>query len=199
MPSNSKEKAGQSHHHTGNRTRVSRESATRRKASRKYPLIAHEVERYAKTNAFVLKDNGSAHKGNKTGRPPVITQAIVQKLERAFVYDSTVEEACVDAGISKQTYYNFCKDNPDFLDRIEQLRNAPYLVLRKRVIAAAEHDADLALKILERRRKTEWSTRSEISHSGEVSDRHSVDPEQVVLIRQAMGNFARKIQKTAEE
>ena len=164
-----------------------------RAASRKHPLVARQVEQYAKVNPFVLKSRSASHKG--AGRPSVITQAIVQKLERAFVYDSTVEEACIDAGISKQTYYTFCKENPDFLDRIEQLRNAPYLVLRKRVIAAAEYDADLALKILERKRKAEWSLRTEVAHSGEILDRHTVDPEQAALIKSAMGNFARKIRK----
>lgn len=168
------------------------------KTTRKPALIAHQIEQYAKTNAFVLHGKVISLKGARTGRPSVMTQATVQKLEHAFVYDSPVEEACLYAGISKQTYYSFCKENPDFLDRIEQLRNAPYFVLRKRVIIAAEHDADLALKFLERKRPQEFSTRAQIHHTSEVSDRHSVDPETIALIKKAMGNFARKVNRTRD-
>ena len=166
-----------------------------RKTPPKTPLIAREIEHYAKVNAFVLHGKVISPKAGKTGRPTVMTQVTVQKLEHAFVYDSPVEEACLYAGISKQTYYNFCKEHPDFLDRIEQLRNAPYFVLRKRVVAAAEHDADLALKFLERKRPQEFSTRAQIHHTGEVSDQHHVDPEQIALIKKAMGNFAMKTNK----
>ena len=155
-------------------------------------LIAHQIEQYAKTNAFVLHGKVIAPKGSKTGRPTVMTQAVVTKLEYAFVYDSSVEEACLYAGISRNTYYEFLKQYPDFQDRIETLRNAPYLVARKTIITAAEHDADLALKILERKRPLEFSTRTQMHHTGEVSDRHSVDPEQIALIKRAMGNWVRK-------
>ncbi len=166
------------------------------KSRAKAPLIAHRIEQYAKSNAFVLKGKLIAPKGGKTGRPTVMTQAVVGKLEHAFVYDCTVEEACLYAGISPDTYYTFCKQYPDFSERIAMLRHAPYLVIRKTLIAAAEHDADLALKYLERKLPMEFSTRAQIHHTGEVSDIHQVDPEQVALIKKAMGNFARKVQKT---
>lgn len=150
-----------------------------------------EVEQYAKRNAFVFKGTPA-----KTGRPSVMTQEVVRKLEHAFAYDSTVEEACLYGGISRNTYYDFCKKYPEFSDRIEQLRHAVSFVLRKRVIAAAEHDADLALKYLERKRPLEFSTRAQVHHTGEASDRHSIDPDQAELIRRTMGNFAKKITKT---
>lgn len=159
----------------------------------KKPDIANRIEQYAKTNAFVLKGKVIAPRAGRTGRPSVMTQEIVTKLEHAFVYDSSVEEACLYAGISRNTYYEFVKHYPDFQDRVETLRHAPYLMARRTLIAAAEHDADLALKILERRRKTEWSTRSELAHStDDTFDRHHVDPEQSALIKKAMGNWAMK-------
>lgn len=161
------------------------------KTPSKMPLIAHRIEAYAKTNAFVLKGRVIAPKAARTGRPSVMTQEVVRKLEHAFVYDSSVEEACTYAGISRNTYYEFLKQYPDFQDRIEVLRHTPYLVARMTLVAAAEHDADLALKLLERRRKQEWSPRGEVHHSGDVTDRHSVDPETIRLIKMAIGNRMR--------
>jgi hypothetical protein len=159
------------------------------------PSISRQIERYATENAFVLKGKVIAPVGGRAGRPSVMTQEVVRKLEGAFVYDCSVEEACLYAGISRNTYYEFVKKYPAFQDRIEALRNAPYLVCRKTLIAAAEHDADLALKILERKRREEFSTRTEVMQTGEVSNKHYVDPEQIALIKQAMGNFAKKRQK----
>jgi hypothetical protein len=156
-----------------------------------FPKVS-KIEQYAKRNAFVLKGGISTA---KTGRPSVMTQEVVRKLEHSFVYDCTVEEACLYAGISRTAYYEFCKKYPQFTDRIEQLRHATFFVLRKCIVAAAEHDADLALKYLERKLPIEFSTRAQMHHTGEVSDRHSVDPEQIELIRKAMGNFAKKVSK----
>jgi len=157
------------------------------------PSISRQIERFATENAFVLKGKVVSLKGARTGRPSVMTQDVVTKLEGAFVYDCSVEEACLYAGISRNTFYEFVKKYPDFQDRIEALRNAPYLVARKTLIAAAEHDADLALKILERKRREEFSTRTEVMQTGEVSNKHYVDPEQIALIKRTMGNFARRV------
>lgn len=167
-----------------------------RRSTPKTPPVPSQIERYARENAFILKGKVVAPRSARTGRPSVMTQEVVRKLESVFVYDCTVEEACLYAGISRNTYYEFVKKYSDFQDRIEVLRNAPYLVARKTLVAAAEHDASLALKLLERKRKMEWSLRTEVAHSGEVADRHSIDPEQAALIKQVMGSFASKIRKT---
>jgi len=46
----------------------------------------------------------------------------VKKLEEAFAMDCSIEEACFYAGISRQTYYTWIKDNPELLDRFEELK-----------------------------------------------------------------------------
>jgi hypothetical protein len=150
--------------------------------------------------ARVLKDRAYRFKEEKpssrrTGRPSAITQAVVLKLELAFAFDSTVEEACVFGGISRNTFYEFTKAHPDFQDRITELRNAPILMARMCVLRAAEHDADLALKYLERKLPMEFSTRAHLHVTSDYSDRHSISPEQEALIRKAMGNWVIKHQK----
>ena len=147
------------------------------------------IARALTTNAFVLTDEP---KVGRSGRPSAITQSVVLKLEMAFAFDCTVEEACLYGTISRNTFYEFTKRHPDFQDRIAALRNAPILMARMCVLRAAEHDADLALKYLERKLPMEFSTRAHVHHTNEASERHSISPEQAALIKKAMGNWARK-------
>ncbi len=152
------------------------------------------VEIYAKANSFVFKpEKKTKSQLKKGGRPSMMTSEIVGKLEYAFCYDATVEEACLHAGISRDVYYEFIKKYPEFANRIATLREAPVFVLRQKVIQESQHNADTALKYLERKKKIEFSTRTEVGFTGEVINRHAVDPEVQDLIKQAMGNFADKL------
>jgi len=58
----------------------------------------------------------------KVGRPPKITTDVVGKLEHAFSVGASDTEACSYAGISRQTYYSYVKDNIQFLDRVNELK-----------------------------------------------------------------------------
>lgn len=164
----------------------------------KRKIVVPAVEIYARTGGFVIpKEEKTKKEKEKGGRPPVVTQEVVGKLEIAFAYDATVEEACMDAGISADAYYDFLKKHPTFSDRVAALRNAPLYTIRKKIVQEAQHNADLGLKYVERKRKLEFSTRTEVAHSGEVVDRHTVDPDTAALIKKAMGNFGRKVAKDA--
>ncbi len=98
---------------------------------------------------------------NKGGRPPAITPAVVRKLTEAFKLDMTVEEACLYAKISKDTYYRKCKADPGFSDEMERARQFASAKARRVVIEKMEDDGGLALKYLERKRKDEFSPRFE--------------------------------------
>jgi len=169
-----------------------------KRGARERAIVVPAVEEFANKNRFILKGKVIKQDKKKGGRPTVVTQETVRKLEDAFCYDATVEEACLSAGISRNTYYEFLKKYPDFQDRIDELRQAPMLVIRKKIVSVAEHDADMGMKYSERKKKQEFSTRTEVAHSGEIVDRHSVDPETAALIKKAMGNFGRKVAKDAK-
>lgn len=81
----------------------------------------------------------------------------IKKLEEAFAFDCTVEEACLYAGISKETYQKLIKENPKLANRFETLRNYPILKARKAIIDAFEKNPKLALDYLERKRGIEFS------------------------------------------
>lgn len=67
------------------------------------------------------------------GRPTVITSDVLIKLEYAFGIGSSASEACAYAGICRDTFYDYIKNNPDFSDKITDLQANPLLKARKAV------------------------------------------------------------------
>lgn len=101
------------------------------------------------------------------GPPTKMTDLTVKKLEEAFSIGATILEACIYADISRQTYYDWIKANPNLSDRFEQLREKPILKARDNIAKAiAAGDADTSKWYLERKKKDEFSTRSELTGKG---------------------------------
>lgn len=98
------------------------------------------------------------------GRPTIMTPELVQKLEYAFALGCSDEEACFYADIAKQTLYSYQEKNPEFADRKAALKTRPIFLARETLIKGIQRDPDLALKMLERKNKAEFSLRSE--HTG---------------------------------
>lgn len=105
----------------------------------------------------------------KRGRPTKFSVEIINKLKEAFAYGSTVEEACFYAEIDKGSYYNWVKDNKELLNEFERLKQKPILLARKTVIDKMKEDGKLALAYLERKLKNEFSLRTEVANSGDIS------------------------------
>ena len=68
---------------------------------------------------------------SNAGRPTVMTDNVVSKLEQAFEWGCTDVEACIHAGISKQSLYDYCKKYPAFTDRKELLKDTPILMAKE--------------------------------------------------------------------
>jgi len=92
-----------------------------------------------------------------------MTDLTLQKLKEAFAFGCTDEEACYYAEIGKSTLYNYQNDNPEFLEQKEALKQRPILLARQEVIKGLTGNPELALKFLERKKKDEFSLRSEIT------------------------------------
>ena len=86
---------------------------------------------------------------------------VVVKLEYAFSIGAKPVEACLLANISKDSFYRYCKKNPEFRNRIELLQSATILMARK--IIADElyrgNNVKLAWLYLERKCPEEFSPR----------------------------------------
>ena len=104
-------------------------------------------------------------KDKKTaGRPTVMTQDVVNKLEQAWSMGCSDVEACLHADISKQTLYDYQAKHPEFVDRKERLKEM--LVLKARTVIADalnRKDENTAKWYLERKAKKEFSTRQEVT------------------------------------
>ena len=53
---------------------------------------------------------------------------VVAKLQLALAIGTNIKTACFYAGISKDSFYRYCKHNPDFRNRIGLLREIPMLL-----------------------------------------------------------------------
>jgi len=89
----------------------------------------------------------------KAGRPPIVDDIALQKLEEVFALGGTDKEACLYANISPATLYNYQQSNPSFLERKELLKNSPVLLARRTVLDALTDDPQTARWYLERRDK----------------------------------------------
>ena len=115
-------------------------------------------------------NNTPKKEGENRGRPTLMTQETIKKLEDAFSLGCSDVEACLMADISKSTLYNYQEKHPEFVDRKEQLKEK--LVLKSRKIVADSlnnDDTDTAKWYLERKKKAEFSTRQDVGGSMNVN------------------------------
>jgi hypothetical protein len=92
---------------------------------------------------------------NPVGRPTSMTEATLGKLEEAFAFDATVEEACFYADINPDTYYVYVKAHPEFSERVKALRQRPVLKARQTIVTGLDEPKN-AQWYLERKRKQEF-------------------------------------------
>ena len=76
--------------------------------------------------------------------------------------DCTVEEACLFADISKQSFYNWINENPKMKDRFDALRNQPFLKARKTIMESLK-TPQYAFEYMKRKKKDEFSERAELT------------------------------------
>jgi hypothetical protein len=99
---------------------------------------------------------------NPVGRPTKLTEEVVRKLEEVFALDGTVEEACFYAGISRQTYYEWIKENTELNDKFQALRERPILKARQTVVKSLDQP-EYAFKYLERKKKKEFGNNLDVT------------------------------------
>lgn len=104
----------------------------------------------------------------KVGRPTVITPQILAKLEEVFAIGGTDAEAIFYADISKDAFYDYQKEHPEFSERKEKLKERPILKARKTIVQSLDQP-EHAKWYMERKRKNEFANRTEtdITSGGE--------------------------------
>lgn len=107
---------------------------------------------------------------NEVGRKTVMTPEAIQVLEEAFLYGASDKEAIFLAKISKSTFYDYCKENPEFVDRIEGLRDMPKYKARKNIVNKInEGDVDTSKWYAERKAKEEFSNRTDMKIDANIN------------------------------
>lgn len=91
-----------------------------------------------------------------------MTEAVLLKLEEAFLNGATDKEAIFQANISSSTFYKYCEENPEFLERKEALKDQVKYRARRNIVKAIEEgDKTLSQWYLERKVKGEFAQRTE--------------------------------------
>lgn len=108
------------------------------------------------------KKKKSKEKG-KMGRPTVITDAVVGKLELGFKAGLNKTECCEFAGISRNALYDYLAKNPDFSNKIEVLQSHPSMKAKLNISCRIEKgDIELSQWYLERKNRDEFSLKQQV-------------------------------------
>ena len=75
---------------------------------------------------------------NPKGRPSSVTEEAIKRLEEAFMYGFSDNQACVYAGISRTAYYRFLSKNEPIRDRFKALKGHIKLQARFNIAKAIE-------------------------------------------------------------
>ena len=111
---------------------------------------------------------GRPKKKHAGGRPSKMTAETLSKLESAFSIGANDREACAHASIGNQTYYTYCKKNPEYLEQVNRLKEKlPLMAKTKLAKFIQDNDKQTVQWYLERKRKSEFSLKTEIDLSSE--------------------------------
>jgi hypothetical protein len=97
----------------------------------------------------------------EVGRPTVMTPETISKLEEVFAIGGTDQEACFYANISHESLYKYQRENPEFTERKEQLKQKPFLKARQTIVKSLD-SPQYAFEYMKRKKKDEFSDRSEM-------------------------------------
>lgn len=96
-----------------------------------------------------------------------MTETTIQKLEYAFSLGCPDKEACLYAGISQQTLYNYQKENPAFIERKEALKDNIVILARQTVLEKVTDSYQNSMDYLKRKRRLEFGDNVDVSSLGE--------------------------------
>lgn len=136
--------------------------------------------------------------GEPEGRPNAITEEVLALLREAFLLGCDDTEAAALAGISRATLYNHQKANPEFLDWKTTLKQNPFLLARKTIVANLGRDPDFAMRYMERKKFKEFGPKAHLYV--DPVDKDALDEDDKDVISAAMAeHFKRGLKRTRQE
>jgi len=105
-----------------------------------------------------------------------LTKAMRLKIDEAAAYGCTNAEIALYCDIETKTIYNWFNRDPKLKERVKQLKDKPILLARQTVLKAIKNDnAEMALKYLERKKKDEFSLKTETEVKGSIENKTDLD------------------------
>lgn len=136
----------------------------------------------------MARPKGYKFKYRNPNRITKFTPDTVQKLEEAAGVRLNVKSMCAYAGVSRDTYYRWMKENPSLSDRLDDLRENP-IMKAKRTIVSHLDDVNVAFRYLEKESPEEYGETLSLKHSGEVNtsiDTPAEDQEAIIIMRKTL-------------
>lgn len=94
--------------------------------------------------------------------PSKLDDETVKIIEQYLAMDCSIEEVCLMANISKQTYYNWINSFPELKEKFDLLRATPFLKARKTIVDSLSNP-QYAFEYMKRKKKAEFSERQEMT------------------------------------
>lgn len=137
-------------------------------------------------------------KKNVGGRPKVIDENVLAKLEEGFLIGLNDRECCLYADINPSTLYRYCEENPEFSERKELLKEQLKIKAKMNIQQAitTHEDSDLSKWYLERKSKDEFGIKQTIEHSGEMTTKQEIKHDLSKLSTQELKEFKKLLSKT---
>lgn len=101
------------------------------------------------------------------GRPTKMNDEVRKKMEEVAALDGTIEEMAYYCDVSRQTIYEWLKEDKVLSDRIERLRQRPVLLARQTINKRLTESYSNAVDYLKRKRSKEFGDKQDITSNGE--------------------------------
>lgn len=109
------------------------------------------------------------------GRPPVMTPEKVREIEGYFTNGANDLEACFLAGVSRETFYAYQREHPDFIDRKKALRSMTAYKARMNIKRDIEKGDNTTSKWYLERKDSEFKEKKDITSNDEAINKVLVE------------------------
>lgn len=118
------------------------------------------------------------------GQPTKMTPETLKKLDDAFSFCFSDEEAALYAGITARTLYNFQNKNPKYLQRKQRLRLTPNLAAKTELVKGIKNSIDQARWWADHKMSDEFAIKTKVEHSGKIETEDKTDNKEVIALGQ---------------
>lgn len=146
---------------------------------------AHKKKTVRSNQKVVVSEESDALSEHKNSK---MDNKTVGLLEQAFQLDYNVTQACIHAGISRETYYRHYNSNEVFRDKMDVAKQYIQMLTKRRVIELVNNNDPATVRwFAERRAKNEetgeneYSQKQEVKHTGAIADTELTEEDKDIL------------------